>query len=64
MTVAYAVISESFICNSKKTDSASIGGSGSPNEKEQPDIQTGGPGVSGSKGNLFGDQYTPNVWDD
>ena len=64
MTAAYAVSSENFICNSKTTDSASIGGTGSPNEKEQPDIQTGGPGVAGSKENLFGDQYTPNLWED
>ncbi len=64
MIAVNAVISESFICNSKTTDSASIGGTGSPNEKEQPDIQTGGPGVAGSKENLFGNQYTPNVWED
>ena len=64
MTAAYAVSSENFICNSKTTDSASIGGAGSPNEKEQPDIQTGGPGVAGSKENPFDNQYTPNVWED
>ena len=34
MTDIHAVITEKFICNSKTTDSASIGGAGSPNEKE------------------------------
>lgn len=38
MTDIHAVITEKFICNSKTTDSASIGGTGSPNEKSQDDM--------------------------
>lgn len=64
MTAIHAVISENFICNSKTTDSASIGGASSPNEKEQSDIQTGGPGVAGSKANPFTEQHTTNIWED
>lgn len=64
MTATYAVISENFICNSKTTDSASIGGAGSSNEKEQSDIQTGGPGVAGSKANPFTEQNSTNTWED
>lgn len=51
---------EGFFCGSNKTDSASIGGEGSPNEKNQGDISVGGPGVSGSKGrgaDLFDDDF-------
>ncbi|MGP1465814.1 MAG: hypothetical protein ACTTKJ_09415 [Prevotella koreensis] len=36
-----------ILCGSGTTDSASIGGEGSPNEKNQDDISTGGPGVAG-----------------
>ena len=64
MTATYAVIPENFICNSKTTDSASIGGTGSQNEKEQSDIQTGGPGVAGSKANPFTEQNSTNTWED
>ena len=64
MTATYAVISENFICNSKTTDSASIGGAGSANEKEQPGIQIGGPGVAGSKANPFTEQNSTNTWED
>jgi len=64
MTDIHAVITEKFICNSKTNDSASIGGAGSPNEKEQSGIQTGGPGVAGSKENPFTEQHTTNIWED
>ena len=64
MTDIHAVITEKFICNSKTNDSASIGGAGSPNEKEQSDIQTGGPGVAGSKVNPFTEQNSTNTWED
>ena len=64
MTDIHAVITEKFICNSKTNDSASIGGAGSPNEKEQSDIQTGGPGVAGSKANPFTEQNSTNTWED
>ena len=64
MTDIHAVITEKFICNSNTTDSASIGGAGSQNEKEQPDIQTGGPGVAGSKVNPFTEQNSTNTWED
>lgn len=43
------IITEKFLCQSNVGDSASIGGTGSPNEQNQDDIQTGGPGVSGAK---------------
>ena len=36
-----------ILSGSGTTDSASIGGEGSPNEKNQDDISTGGPGVAG-----------------
>ena len=49
MTDIHAVITEKFICNSKTTDSASIGSTGSPNEKNQDDIDTGGPGEAGAR---------------
>jgi hypothetical protein len=64
MTDIHAVITEKFICNSKTTDSASIGGTGSANEKNQEDIDTGGPGVAGSKKNLFEEQYSNSLWED
>ena len=63
MTDIHAVITEKFICNSK-TDSASIGSTGSSNEKNQENIDTDGPGVAGSKENPFTDEYTNNIWDD
>lgn len=65
MTDIHAVITEKFICeNSKPKDSASFGGAGSPNEKNQEDIEIGGPGEAGSKENPFTEQYTTNIWDD
>lgn len=64
MIVINAIISESFICQSKTNDRASIGTPGSQNEKNQPDISTGGPGVSGSKKNLFEEQYSNSLWED
>ena len=63
MTDIHAVITEKFICNSK-TDSASIGGAGSPNEKNQEDIEIGGPGEAGSKENPFTEQNSTNTWED
>ena len=64
MTDIHAVITEKFICNSKTNDSASIGGAGSPNEKNQENIDTGGPGIAGSKENPFTEQHTTNIWED
>lgn len=64
MTDIHAVITEKFICKSKITDSASVGSTGSPNEKSQDDIDTGGPGVAGSKENPFTEQNTTNIWED
>ena len=64
MTDIHAVITEKFICKSNTEDSASIGGTGSPNEKSQDDIDTGGPGVAGSKENPFTEQNTTNIWED
>mgnify|MGYP001644079003 FL=1 len=64
MTDIHAVITEKFICNSKTTDSASIGGAGSSNEKNQENIDTGGPGVAGSKANPFSEQNSTNTWED
>ncbi len=64
MTDIHAVITEKFICNSKTTDSASIGGTGSSNEKNQENIDTGGPGVAGSKTNPFTEQNSTNTWED
>lgn len=65
MIVINAIISESFICHQSNTnDRASIGSSGSQNEKNQSDIGTGGPGVSGSKKNLFEEQYSNSLWED
>lgn len=64
MTDIHAVITEKFICNSKTTDSASIGGTGSSNEKNQENIDTGGPGVAGSKANPFSEQNSTNTWED
>ncbi|WP_455064179.1 hypothetical protein [Prevotella sp.] len=63
MIVINAIISESFICQSK-TDQASIGASGSQNERNQSDISTGGPGEAGSKKNLFEEQYSNSLWED
>lgn len=63
MIVINTIISESFICQSK-TDQASIGASGSQNERNQSDINTGGPGVAGSKKNLFEEQYSNSLWED
>lgn len=63
MIVINTIISESFICQSK-TDQASIGASGSQNERNQSDISTGGPGVAGSKKNLFEEQYSNSLWED
>ena len=63
MIVINTIISESFICQSK-TDQASIGASGSQNERNQSDISTGGPGVAGSKKNLFEEQYSNCLWED
>ncbi|MFC2514847.1 MAG: hypothetical protein ACFNVZ_08990 [Prevotella melaninogenica] len=64
MTDIHAVITEKFICNSKTTDSVSIGGTGSSNEKNQENIDTGGPGVAGSKANPFSEQNSTNTWED
>ena len=64
MTDIHAVITEKFICNSKTTDSASIGSTGSSNEKNQEDIEIGGPGIAGSKENPFTEEYTNNIWED
>lgn len=66
MIVINAIISESFICicQSKTDDQASIGASGSQNERNQSDINTGGPGVAGSKKNLFEEQYSNSLWED
>ena len=64
MTDIHAVITEKFICNNSKTDSASIGSTGSSNEKNQEDIEIGGPGEAGSKENPFTEEYTNNIWDD
>lgn len=67
MTAIHAVIPENFICNNSDrhtTDSASIGSTGSPNEKSQEDIDTGGPGEAGSKANPFTEQNTTNIWED
>lgn len=64
MIVINAIISESFICKSKTDDQASIGASGSQNERNQSDINTGGPGVAGSKKNLFEEQYSNSLWED
>ncbi|EHG16252.1 hypothetical protein [Prevotella histicola] len=58
------IISESFICNSNKTDAASIGTTGSPNESNQTEIQPGGPGIAGSKSNPFNEQDTNSPWED
>ena len=63
MIVINTIISESFICQSK-TDQASIGASGSQNERNQSDISTGGPGEAGSKKNLFEEQYSNSLWED
>lgn len=64
MTDIHAVITEKFICKSNTEDSASIGGTGSPNEKSQDNIDTGGPGEAGSKANPFTEQNTTNIWED
>jgi len=64
MIVINAIISESFICRSKTDDQASIGASGSQNERNQSDISTGGPGEAGSKKNLFEEQYSNSLWED
>ena len=64
MIVINTIISESFICQSKTDDQASIVASGSQNERNQSDISTGGPGVAGSKKNLFEEQYSNSLWED
>lgn len=64
MTDIHAVITEKFICNSNTKDSASIGSTGSSNEKSQDDIDTGGPGEAGSKENPFTEQNSTNIWED
>ncbi len=64
MIVINAIISENFICHSKTDDQASIGASGSQNERNQSDISTGGPGEAGSKKNLFEEQYSNSLWED
>ena len=64
MTDIHAVITEKFICKSNTEDKASIGSTGSPYEKNQDNIDTGGPGVAGSKANPFTEQNTTNIWED
>ena len=64
MIVINTIISESFICQSNTDDRASIGSPDSQNKKDQSDIGTGGPGVSGSKKNLFEEQYSNSLWED
>ena len=67
MTAIHAVIPENFICNNSDrhtTDSASFGKNGSPNENNQGNIDTGGPGIAGSKENPFTEEYTNNIWED
>lgn len=43
------LVAETFFCQSTTKDGASIGVTGSLNEQNQDDIQTGGPGISGAK---------------
>ena len=64
MTDIHAVITEKFICKSNTEDSASFGSTGSPYEKNQENIDTGGPGEAGSKANPFTEQNTTNTWED
>ena len=64
MTDIHAVITEKFICNSKTTDSASIGSTGSPNEKSQDDIDTGGPGKQEQGESIHRAKTQLNTWEE